>query len=238
MYRRFTRRLRCFSMSMFPDGNKQEYEKGDKILLPTSALHELSRQNIKYPMLFKIEHGSNYTHCGVLEFSAAEGHMYIPYWIMENLCLGQGAIVNITNLSLPKATFVKLQPQEEHFLNLSNPKVVLEYELRKFTCLTQGQQIRIDYLDRKYNIHIKELWPAAACSIIETDCKVEFEAPPGYSPPEAKVVPVTKAVTPDMPNSDSSSTASLASVRRKRIQHFSKKNDKRFSGKGYSLKKK
>ena len=237
MYRRFTRRLRCFSLSMFPNGNKQEYEKGDKILLPTSALHELTRQNIEYPMLFKIEHGSNYTHCGVLEFSAAEGHMYIPYWIMENLCLDQGTIVNITNLSLPKATFVKLQPQEERFLNLSNPKAVLEFELRKFTCLTQGHQIRIDYLDRKYNIHIKELWPAAACSIIETDCKVEFEAPPGYSPPAPKVVSPPKSITPVMSNNDSSSAASLASVRRKRIQKFSKINHERFSGKGYSLRK-
>lgn len=32
------------------------------------------------------------THCGVLEFSAAEGSCYLPYWMMQNLLLEEGAL--------------------------------------------------------------------------------------------------------------------------------------------------
>lgn len=30
------------------------------------------------------------THCGVLEFSAAEGTCYLPFWMMQNLLLEEG----------------------------------------------------------------------------------------------------------------------------------------------------
>jgi ubiquitin fusion degradation protein 1 len=53
------------------------------VILPTSALDELARLNIVYPMLFRITNGQNgkHTHCGVLEFSAEEGRVYIPFWM-------------------------------------------------------------------------------------------------------------------------------------------------------------
>ena len=44
--------------------------------------------------------------------------------MMENLCLQEKAIVNVTNVSLPKATFVKLQPDTYKFLEIKNPKAV------------------------------------------------------------------------------------------------------------------
>ena len=39
--------------------------------------------NIEYPMLFKVENRKTgrSTHCGVLEFIADEGHVYLPYWV-------------------------------------------------------------------------------------------------------------------------------------------------------------
>lgn len=41
--------------------------------------------NIEYPMLFKVENRKTgrSTHCGVLEFIADEGHMYLPYWVSD-----------------------------------------------------------------------------------------------------------------------------------------------------------
>ena len=46
-----------------------------------------ARLNIQYPMLFKLTNRSmnRETHCGVLEFVAEEGLIYIPYWVM-NFC--------------------------------------------------------------------------------------------------------------------------------------------------------
>lgn len=56
--------------------------------MPPSALDQLTRLNVEYPMLFKLTNGkkSRTTHAGVLEFVADEGKIYIPYWVCE-LCV-------------------------------------------------------------------------------------------------------------------------------------------------------
>lgn len=43
----------------------------------------LARLNIQYPMLFKLINNKTHreTHCGVLEFVADEGRIYLPYWV-------------------------------------------------------------------------------------------------------------------------------------------------------------
>lgn len=44
---------------------------------------DVASLNIEYPMLFKVENRKTgrSTHCGVLEFIADEGHVYLPYWV-------------------------------------------------------------------------------------------------------------------------------------------------------------
>jgi len=66
---------------------KPEVNRGNKIILPTSALHELARLKITYPMTFMISNPQmgTKTYCGVLEFSAEEGMCHIPVWMMNNL---------------------------------------------------------------------------------------------------------------------------------------------------------
>ena len=54
------------------------------VILPPTALERLAMMHVDYPMLFKISNPSptgKSTHCGVMEFSAPEGHCYIPYWV-------------------------------------------------------------------------------------------------------------------------------------------------------------
>ena len=57
--------------------------------------------------------------------------------IMDNLLLSVGDLVNLRNVSLPKGKFIKIQPHTTDFLDISDPKAVLETSLRSFTCLTQ-----------------------------------------------------------------------------------------------------
>lgn len=47
----------------------------DKI--PAASLH------IDYPMLFELRNDAaeRFSHCGVLEFIAEEGMIYMPYWV-------------------------------------------------------------------------------------------------------------------------------------------------------------
>lgn len=177
--------------------------------MPPSALDQLTRLNIVYPMLFKLTNKktNRITHCGVLEFVADEGKVYLPYWVrrgncyqfiitkgvdnvienfqmMHNLLLGEGEILNIESISLPVATFSRFQPQSEDFLDITNPKAVLENGLRSFACLTTGDIIAIKYNQRIYEMCVLETKPGPAVSIIECDMNVEFAPPVGYREPE------------------------------------------------------
>ncbi|VDN21859.1 unnamed protein product [Gongylonema pulchrum] len=146
--RPFDLQLRCFSAPFYERADSKkinELNHGGKILLPPSALDLLVRLNIEYPMMFRVSSLSDpelATHCGVLEFLAEEGRAYLPSW----LHLNEGECVRITYASLPKATYTKLKPQSTDFLAISNPRAVLEVELRKFACLTKGDIIAVESL--------------------------------------------------------------------------------------------
>ena len=98
-------------------------------------------------MLFEIANlrEGRVSHCGVMEFVAEEGVVYLPYWVrdarwyaltlcahcsvpgpqmMQNLLLQEGDIVKLKSISLPKGTYVKLRPQSKDFLDITNPKAV------------------------------------------------------------------------------------------------------------------
>ena len=59
--------------------------------------------------------------CGVLEFSAEEGMVHIPVWMMNNLCLEEGAEIILRNMNLQKGSFIKIAPHETAFIDLANP---------------------------------------------------------------------------------------------------------------------
>ncbi|XP_055338941.1 ubiquitin recognition factor in ER-associated degradation protein 1-like [Paramacrobiotus metropolitanus] len=182
----FRREYRIYSAIMFPNGDRSDVEKGGKIIMPPSALEQLSRMNVQFPMLFKLQNGpaNRATHCGVLEFVAEEGFVYAPSWMMRNLLLDEGDIVSVQSVSLPVATYSKFQPQSTDFLDITDPRAVLERALRGFACLTVGDVIAIEYNAKIFELLVQEARPASAVSIIECDMQVEFSAPVGYREPE------------------------------------------------------
>ncbi|KAI8108499.1 hypothetical protein M9434_006524 [Picochlorum sp. BPE23] len=175
----FEAHFRCYPVSFI---EKSSAEQGDKIFLPPTALNRLAQLHIEYPMLFRAENSraGRFTHCGVLEFIADEGSAYLPYWMMQNLGLQEGEVLKLSNASLPKGSYVKLQPHSKDFLDISNPKAVLETTLRGFSCLTVGDTIPIHYNNKVYQIDIIDAKPAEAISVIETDCNVDFAPPLDY----------------------------------------------------------
>ncbi|KTG47969.1 hypothetical protein cypCar_00000133 [Cyprinus carpio] len=184
---RFSTQYRCYSVSMLAGPNdRSDVEKGGKIIMPPSALDQLSRLNITYPMLFKLtnKNSDRMTHCGVLEFVADEGICYLPHWMMQNLLLEEGGLVQVESVNLMVATYSKFQPQSPDFLDITNPKAVLENALRNFACLTKGDVIAINYNEKIYELRVMETKPDKAVSIIECDMNVDFDAPLGYKEPE------------------------------------------------------
>lgn len=172
---RFESTYRCYSVAMM---GKEKLENGGKIILPASALDVLARLNIEYPMLFELSGSQGrVTHCGVLEFVADEGLCYLPHWMMQQLLLTEGQLINVKSATLPKGTYTKLQPVDETFLDLTNPKAVLENALRNWSALTAGDVIIINYNKKNYEINVLEVkpdTPSHAISIIEADVMVDF----------------------------------------------------------------
>mgnify|MGYP000078779028 CR=1 FL=1 len=168
----------------FPAGffGRDDIEKGNMILLPPSAARHLTELHIEGPMLFRITNNAIglSTHCGMLEFTAEEGTVVLPFWLLQHLALREGDDVSIESAILPKGTYVKLQPHKTAFIDLPNPKAVLENALRKYACLTKGDSIVIEFAGNTYEIDIIETKPHEAIMTIQTDLEVDFATPKDY----------------------------------------------------------
>jgi len=195
----FRRKYHAYSPAYWNSENRDKLESGDKIVMPASALEELSRMNIQFPIMFEIAHDSTIlpkkSHCSVMEFTAPEGSVYLPIWMIDNLGLDpQGdSVVELTTVSLAKGQFVQFQAHETKFAMLSNPRVVLEKNLRGYSCLTVGDTIQVEFANHIYKLDVTEVKPSIprgnappAISIIETDIKVDFKEPRDYKEWERK----------------------------------------------------
>ncbi|KAK7715744.1 ubiquitin fusion degradation protein [Botryosphaeria dothidea] len=187
--RRFDEYFRCYPVAMMPGPERDEANHGGKVFLPPSALDKLTRLHITYPMLFELINGTaqKRTHAGVLEFTAEEGKIYLPYWLMQTLDLEPGDLIQIKSTDLPLGNFIKLQPQSPDFLDISDPKAVLEQAFRNFSCLTVGDIFTFSYNDQVYSIAVLEVKPDQASHAIctlETDLSVDFAPPVGYEEPQ------------------------------------------------------
>jgi ubiquitin fusion degradation protein 1 len=182
----FNAQYHCFSFGM-SGRDTSPPEQGDKILLPSSALESLARMEVEWPLLFEIKNetmGNKKTHCGVLEFAAEEGRCYVPYRMMRLLDLEEGSLVNIRNVSLPKATYIKFRARSLDFLEIKNHRAMLEVTLRNYTCLTKDDIISVDFAGREYELDVREVkpvHPSGGVSIVETNAETDFDEPLGYT---------------------------------------------------------
>lgn len=215
--REFRNQYQCFSLAV---RDKENHATGGKIILPPSALHQLEMMEIEYPMTFEITGPSGLSsHCGVYEFTAEEGNCYMPYWMMANIGAEEADAVVVRYTALPKGEYIRLQAQSTDFLDISNPRAVLEKELRGFAALTTGDIVQIHYNDRDYGLKVMEARPAMAISTADTDILLEFDTPVGYVPPEAKPEPAPAAATtaPQQEQQAPSATAPTATAPVKRF---------------------
>ena len=187
--RRFDEYYRCYPVIMMAGPDKSSANFGGKIFLPSSALDKLTRLHIAYPMLFELINGQEdkKTHAGVLEFTAEEGRVYVPNWIMDTLSLEPGDLLQIKSTDLPPGKFIKLEPQSPAFLEISDPRAVLENAFRSFSCLSKNDTFQFHYNDQTFDVKVLEIKPDNAHHSIvtmETDLEVDFAPPVGYVPPE------------------------------------------------------
>ncbi|XP_039812006.1 ubiquitin recognition factor in ER-associated degradation protein 1-like [Panicum virgatum] len=143
-------------------------EDGNWVIMPPSALDCISSLNVEYLILFQIQNPSTecVTHCSVHGFIAEEDHRYgdtrsimwthvrkhgVGLTHLETLQRAakhhsENELVLVRNTLLPTATFGKLQPHTTDFLDVSHHKELLEYNFRRFICLTIGETI-VSYVE-------------------------------------------------------------------------------------------
>lgn len=105
---------------------------------------------------------------------------------MQTLLLEPGDLIQVKSTDLPPGRFIKLQPQSTSFLDISDPKAVLENAFRNFSCLTKGDAFTFAYNDQVYEIAVLDVKPDGdkkAISVLETDLEVDFAPPVGYEEP-------------------------------------------------------
>ena len=226
--------LTCFSFTCSSQSKEviNRSRHSNKILLPPNVLHELMTRDLfkKNDIMFfkvinkKIEFGDV---CSVHEFTASPGICHVPYHIMEDLGITEGDNIEIEKVSPPLGTYVKLRPHKTAFIELSNPKALLEKMMAEdYPVITQGQTIAINYksLGKEFRIDIMETQPAEVISIIDTDLNVDFDEPFDYIAPTAPTSP------PSPPNEVRSGEGSPASIVNSASTKFVP-----FSGRGYRL---
>ena len=207
---RFDEYYRCYPMVMSAGPERPELNYGSKILLPPSALDKVSKLHVQWPIMLELINGAQqkHTHAGVLEFVAEEGRAYIPQWVqfsslgdhrcparanmdqmMQTLNLDVGDMIQIKTTSLELAKLVKLQPQSVKFLDVSDPRAVLENAFRNFAAVTKGDVFAFEYNGEIYEmavLDVKPETPKMGVSMIETDVSVDFAPPVGYVEPSVQ----------------------------------------------------
>lgn len=226
---------------MMPDGTrKDDANFGGKIFLPPSALNRLTMLHIRYPMLFELSNEENglKTHSGVLEFVAEEGRVYLPQWMMSTLKLQPGSIIKITNSDVPLGKFVKIEPQSVDFLDISDPKAVLENVLRKFSTLSLNDIIEISYNDKIFGIKVLEVKPESAFNsicVIETDLETDFAPPVGYVEPDYSKTATPGSTKSATPNPGRTLGTMAKSINYKELAQKASLEQSSFKGEGQKL---
>lgn len=79
----------------------------------------------------------------------------------------------MVNFSYFNFVFQLMRSQSVDFLEISNPKAILENSLRSFACLTKDDLLAIRYNGKVYKLSVLETLPADAVTIIgECDVNV------------------------------------------------------------------
>ncbi|KGG52858.1 hypothetical protein DI09_12p260 [Mitosporidium daphniae] len=150
-------------------------------------------------MIFKIssQDSSKFTYCGVLEFTAPEGIVYLPNWILSILGVSSGDLCKIERVdtdAVPTGKFIKIQPQSVEFLGLTDPKGVLENGLRNYNTLSPGDIFTIasDGFSGEECLSFEVLEALPGNSVIkinDTDLEVDFAPPVGWEEPSTSTQP-------------------------------------------------
>ncbi|KAJ3342934.1 hypothetical protein HDU93_000593 [Gonapodya sp. JEL0774] len=162
----------------------------DKILLPSSALESMlaQRDELPNPLVFELVNFTTRRKCfaGVKEFTSDPGMVGMPEWMAETLGVTDSdSSITLRTTTLPKAKYIKLQPLQPDYLEISDIRAELESTLRgKYTTLTAGEVLHVSAISSKtrtrkpFPFMISEIDPADQGGVTVTDADVNVDVVP------------------------------------------------------------
>ena len=185
----YSTELMCFSFSCSQIGEDKTklLNYSNKILLPQSILSTLNDEDImETPFVFRVknketEYGMV---CGVHEFTAPPGVIHISFGLMAQMNVNEGDTVTIDLVQPPKGSYIKIKPHNTEFIELTNPKAILENHMSKnYPVITKGQSISINYegTGKVYYIDVIETGPSDIILTLNCDLNVDFDEPYDYN---------------------------------------------------------
>ena len=136
-----------------------ELENSNKTLLPAACIPDLDLESgITY-----IEISSDITDkkavCAIHEYTESPGIIFMPARIMNAMSIDACDNVKvIQKTDIPKGEYIKIKPFQKAFIELTNPKVILEKHISQYyPILTQGEVISINFNNTNYQIEIVDI---------------------------------------------------------------------------------
>lgn len=162
--------------------NNPEWNYGGKVCLPPQCLERIVRTGTNIPrlMVFNVQTATKNrcVKCGVIDFTAANGEIWMPEWMLKSLDFpGEVIVTLMAGEEVPKATSLLFQLLDHDLLKLG-AKVILERHLRSFPILSQGEVIPIEFNGKIYPLKIAKAEPYGGHVItVDTDIAVDFVCP-------------------------------------------------------------
>lgn len=153
---------------------------GDKCSLPGSIGRAIFEKPYEVPWLFEmtpVQRGSQSTeylpspglpptkllqraYISPLDFRAPENYIFLPQWLMKSMGLQPNDLVDVSFVRIKLASLVTFQPLtaawDELVSRTNNPRSVLEHEVNKYSSLTAGATVVIEFEGVEYPLMVRE----------------------------------------------------------------------------------
>lgn len=146
-----------------PQSILAEFNKTDENI-EVQVLDSKKRKSImdeyeKSPFYFCIESSiDTFTYCGVQDFTADDGLVYIPNHILDQLAINGCDIVTVKYVNnVPKGEFVVIEPLNKEIFDIKDLDKYLEKVISGYCVLYENQIINFKYEDNNYKILIKKI---------------------------------------------------------------------------------
>jgi hypothetical protein len=149
------------------------FEEGGQVNLPHALCEILMPDGGSGgPLILQIRNSRTQAVCcaGMREFTAPDGEVQIPRWMMTFLKVEEGETVEVSVPQLRTATSVIFQPLDESFeAVVQHQREIFETGLRTHPCLNQGSEIPIAFGSVIYRFFVLRTDPERIVSTVRAD---------------------------------------------------------------------